>query len=92
MHLIYSTLSLDLHRQGMTLFNPRFYKGPNKDATAVTIRGDWPNIVADYQKLGVPVTVIAGPQPKNEGAIAAAEAELHKAEADLAAAEAQAAT
>lgn len=35
--------------------NPRFFSTPRQDVSRVFIVGDWPNIVAAYEALGVPV-------------------------------------
>lgn len=35
--------------------NPSFFTGPEQDATAVYLNGDYPRIRAAYERVGVPV-------------------------------------
>lgn len=45
---------------------PDVFYGVIAKAVDVTVEGDYPNIVAAYQQIGVTVTVINGKQPPND--------------------------
>jgi len=52
--LIYTTKKNDLPR-GYAYANPRWFSTPRSDVAKVIVDGDYPNIVAAYKKIGVPV-------------------------------------
>ena len=52
--LIYSQQSSDFDKS-KAYANPRFFTTPRHDVGRVFIVGDWPEIVAAYEALGVPV-------------------------------------
>lgn len=52
--LIYSQQSSDFDKS-KAYANPRFFTTPRHDVSRVFIVGDWPEIVAAYEALNVPV-------------------------------------
>jgi hypothetical protein len=52
--LVYSQQSSDFDKS-KAYSNPRFFTTPRHDVGKVFIVGDWPEIVAAYEALGVPV-------------------------------------
>lgn len=55
--LIYSQQSTGFDKS-RAYSNPRFFTTPRHDVAKVFIVGDWPQIVAAYEALGVPVEVL----------------------------------
>lgn len=71
--------------KGVAYSNPRFYTSARPGFGKVIVVGDWPQIVADYQKMGVEVEVtdtapVATPPPsaKPEGLTAPAMSDLDR--------------
>lgn len=56
MKIIYAKKSSGIDEQG-SFQNPSYYDKPNKDAESVVIYGDYPQIKADYEELGIQVEV-----------------------------------
>jgi hypothetical protein len=75
--LIYSQQSSDFV-EGRAYSNPRFYSTPRSGISKVYLVGDWPQIAADYEALGVSVERLdTAPLPEPAPAPAAI---VHKAE------------
>jgi hypothetical protein len=55
--LIYSQQSTD-YIPGRAYSNPRFFTSPRSGVSKVFLVGDWPDIRAAYENLGVPVEQI----------------------------------
>lgn len=58
--LIYSQQSSD-YVPGRAYSNPRFFSTPRSGVSKVFVVGDWPNIVAAYEGIGVPVERLDAP-------------------------------
>lgn len=54
------TLALAQFAAGLAVRNPKFYEKPESGVTEVGIEGDYPQIVSDYEALGVQVFTDAG--------------------------------
>lgn len=52
--LIYSTQATD-YAAGRAYSNPRFFSTPRSGVSKVLLVGDWPNIRAAYEAIGIPV-------------------------------------
>lgn len=64
--LVYSTQKTDFQK-GRAYSNPRFFTGrPRAGVTRVIVVGNWPEVVAAYQRAGVPVEVVKGPRMAGE--------------------------
>lgn len=81
--IIYSAQSTDFIK-GQAYANPVYYIGPRSNVAKVQIVGDYPQIKADYEALGIPVEIVssdkaqAGPAP-----VAGPSAELTARIADM---------
>lgn len=54
--IVYSTTRVRTIKASEARFiNPSFFTGPDQDATAVYLNGDYPRIRAAYERAGVPV-------------------------------------
>lgn len=58
--LIYSQQSSDFI-EGRAYSNPRFFTTPRANVSKVYLVGDWPNIRAAYENMGVPVEQLGAP-------------------------------
>ncbi|MCF5691149.1 hypothetical protein GIV23_18560 [Pseudomonas sp. PA-1-2A] len=81
MELVY-TNQLDGFEPGKRYRVPGLFRSIERDATAVTVVGDYPEIVTAYEDAGVDV-VVALPEPVFVGTQAIASVELSKLLADL---------
>lgn len=63
--IIYANISTG-YEKGRAYANPRFFISPRTDVTKVIVIGDWPRVVAAYQKAGVPVVQLEPGQPLEE--------------------------
>lgn len=63
MKIIYAKKSSGIDEQG-SFQNPEYYLKPESNAQSVVIYGDYPNIKADYEELGVDVEVHELPKAK----------------------------
>lgn len=63
--LVYSTQRTGFE-EGRNYSNPRFFTTPRAGVTKVIVVGNWPQVVAAYQKAGVPVEVVKGPRMAGE--------------------------
>lgn len=75
MKLIY-TNQLDGFEPGKRYRVPGLFRSIERDATAVTVVGDYPEIVTAYEDAGVDVEVVALPEPVVVGTQAVASGEL----------------
>jgi hypothetical protein len=82
MELVY-TNQLDGFEPGKRYRVPGLFRSVERDATAVTVVGDYPEIVTAYEDAGVDVEVVELPAPVVFGAQAIASGELSKLLADL---------
>ncbi|WP_025856061.1 hypothetical protein [Pseudomonas sp. CHM02] len=82
MELVY-TNQLDGFEPGKRYRVPGLFRSVERDATAVTVVGDYPEIVTAYENAGVDVEVVALPAPAIVGTQAVADSELSKLLADL---------
>lgn len=82
MELVY-TNQLDGFEPGKRYRVPGLFRSVERDATAVTVVGDYPEIVKAYEDAGVDVEVVELPAPVAVGTQAIASAELSKLLADL---------
>lgn len=82
MELVY-TNQLDGFEPGKRYRVPGLFRSVERDATAVTVVGDYPEIVTAYEDAGVDAEVIALPAPVVVGTQAVADSELSKLLADL---------
>ncbi|QLG93525.1 hypothetical protein HZF02_16860 [Pseudomonas yamanorum] len=82
MELVY-TNQLDGFEPGKRYRVPGLFRSVERDATAVTVVGDYPEIVTAYEDAGVDVEVVEMPAPVVFGAQAIASGELSKLLADL---------
>ena len=82
MELVY-TNQLDGFEPGKRYRVPGLFRSVERDATAVTVVGDYPEIVKAYEDAGVAVEVVALPAPVAVGTQAIASVELSKLLADL---------
>ncbi|WP_016969347.1 hypothetical protein [Pseudomonas tolaasii] len=82
MELVY-TNQLDGFEPGKRYRVPGLFRSVERDATAVTVVGDYPEIVTAYEGAGVDVEVVALPAPAVVGTQAVADSELSKLLADL---------
>ncbi|WP_374419429.1 hypothetical protein [Chromobacterium sp.] len=57
MNLIYTSRTEGFDADGVYR-HPRYFQGPEKGVASVLVEGDWPEIVAAYQALEVPVEVL----------------------------------
>jgi hypothetical protein len=77
MHVIYSDQASG-HEPGKAYSNPRYFESIRRGATSVTVVGDYPNVVAAAEALGIPCEVIPNApsdpesEPLNEGEITVA--------------------
>lgn len=58
--LVYSTQRTNF-QEGRAYSNPRFFTSTRQGVTKVIVVGNWPKVVAAYEKAGVPVEVVSGP-------------------------------
>lgn len=66
--LVYSTQRSGFEK-GRAYSNPRFFSGtPRSGVTKVIVVGNFPNVVAAYERVGVPVEVVKGPRMVGESA------------------------
>ncbi len=82
MELVY-TNQLDGFEPDKRYRVPGLFRSVERDATAVTVVGDYPEIVTAYEDAGVDVEVVELPAPVILGAQAIASGELSKLLADL---------
>ena len=82
MELVY-TNQLDGFEPGKRYRVPGLFRSIERDATAVTVVGDYPEIVTAYEDTGVDVEVVALPEPVVVGTQAVASGEQSKLLADL---------
>lgn len=82
MELVY-TNQLDGFEPGKRYRVPGLFRSVERDATAVTVVGDYPEIVTAYEDAGVDVEVVELPAPVAVGKQAIASGELSKLLADL---------
>lgn len=82
MELVY-TNQLDGFEPGKRYRVPGLFRSIERDATAVTVVGDYPEIVTAYEDAGVDVEVVALPELVVVGAQAVASGEQSKLLADL---------
>ncbi len=82
MELVY-TNQLDGFEPGKRYRVPGLFRSIERDATAVTVVGDYPEIVTAYEDAGVDVEVVALPEPVVVGTQAVASGEQSKLLADL---------
>lgn len=82
MELVY-TNQLDGFEPGKRYRVPGLFRSVERDATAVTVVGDYPEIVTAYEDAGVDVEVVELPAPVAVGTQAIASGELSKLLADL---------
>lgn len=82
MELVY-TNQLDGFEPGKRYRSPGLFRSVERDATAVTVVGDYPQIVAAYEDAGVEVKVIELPAAVVFGSRAVASDELNKLLAEL---------
>lgn len=82
MELVY-TNQLDGFEPGKRYRVPGLFRSIERDATAVTVVGDYPEIVTAYEDAGVDVEVVELPAPVFVGTQAIASGELSKQLADL---------
>ncbi len=82
MELVY-TNQLDGFEPGKRYRVPGLFRSVERDATAVTVVGDYPDIVTAYEEAGVDVEVVELPAPIAFGTQAIASGELSKLLADL---------
>lgn len=82
MELVY-TNQLDGFQPGKRYRVPGLFRSVERDATAVTVVGDYPEIVTAYEEAGVDVEVIELPVPVVGGTQGGASGELSKLLADL---------
>lgn len=82
MELVY-TNQLDGFEPGKRYRVPGLFRSVERDATAVTVVGDYPEIVTAYEDAGVDVEVVALPEPDVVGMQAVASGEESKLFADL---------
>lgn len=75
MELVY-TNQLDGFEPGKRYRVPGLFRSIERDATAVTVVGDYPEIVTAYEDAGVDVEVVALPEPVVVGTQAAVSGEL----------------
>ena len=75
MDLVY-TNQLDGFEPGKRYRVPGLFRSIERDATAVTVVGDYPEIVTAYEDAGVDVEVVALPEPVVVGTQAVASGEL----------------
>ena len=75
MELVY-TNQLDGFEPGKRYRVPGLFRSIERDATAVTVVGDYPEIVTAYEDAGVDVEVVALPEPVVVGTQAVASGEL----------------
>ena len=75
MELVY-TNQLDGFEAGKRYRVPGLFRSVERDATAVTVVGDYPEIVTAYEDAGVDVEVVALPEPVVVGTQAVASGEL----------------
>ena len=75
MELVY-TNQLDGFEPGKRYRVPGLFRSIERDATAVTVVGDYPEIVTAYEDTGVDVEVVALPEPVVVGTQAAVSGEL----------------
>lgn len=75
MELVY-TNQLDGFEPGKRYRVPGLFRSIERDATAVTVVGDYPEIVTAYENAGVDVEVVALPEPVVVGTQAVASGEL----------------
>lgn len=72
MELIYTTRNIGFE-PGKHYRNPRYFDRIEQGATTVIVDGDWPVVVAAYEKSGVEVKVIGAEQAAKPGRKAAKE-------------------
>lgn len=77
MELVY-TNQLDGFEPGKRYRVPGLFRSVERDATAVTVVGDYPEIVTAYEDVGVDVEVVAPPEPVVVGMQVEASSELSK--------------
>ena len=82
MELVY-TNQLDGFEPGKRYRVPGLFRSVERDATAVSVVGDYPEIVTAYEDAGVDVEVVELPAPVAVGKQAIASGELSKLLADL---------
>ena len=82
MELVY-TNQLDGFEPGKRYRVPGLFRSIERNATAVTVVGDYPEIVTAYEDAGVDVEVVALPEPVVVGTQAVASGEQSKLLADL---------
>ena len=82
MELVY-TNQLDGFEPGKRYRSPGLFRSVERDATAVTVVGDYPQIVAAYEDAGVEVKVIELPAAAVVSSRAVASDELNKLLAEL---------
>ena len=82
MELVY-TNQFDGFEPGKRYRVPGLFRSIERDATAVTVVGDYPEIVTAYEDTGVDVEVVALPEPVVVGTQAVASGEQSKLLADL---------
>ena len=82
MELVY-TNQLDGFEPGKRYRVPGLFRSVERDATAVTVVGEYPEIVKAYEDAGVDVEVVELPAPVAVGTQAIASVELSKLLADL---------
>ncbi len=82
MELVY-TNQLDGFEPGKRYRVPGLFRSVERDATAVIVLGDYPEIVTAYEEAGVDVEVVELPVPIAFGTQAIASGELSKLLADL---------
>lgn len=75
MELVY-TNQLDGFEPGKRYRVPGLFRSIERNATAVTVVGDYPEIVTAYEDAGVDVEVVALPEPVVVGTQAAVSGEL----------------
>ena len=75
MELVY-TNQLDGFEPGKRYRVPGLFRSIERDATAVTVVGDYPEIVTAYEDAGVDIEVVALPEPVVVGTQAVASGEL----------------
>lgn len=54
MNLIYTCRTEGFEPDGLYR-NPRFFQGPEKGVSSVSVEGEWPEIVEAYEALDIPV-------------------------------------
>ncbi|NWC06569.1 hypothetical protein [Pseudomonas sp. G1002] len=82
MELVY-TNQLDGFEPGKRYRVPGLFRSIERDATAVTVVGDYPEIVTAYEDAGVDVEVVASPEPVFVGTQVGASGELSQLLATL---------